>query len=117
MSSAFTLDESVYRGLVYIALSGEIDQSVSDTIHAVITDHLSTDATAGVVVDLGAVTFLATSGISALVKGHRLAAQKAELFRVLNAQGNVLRILDLTGVSAHLGLHEMTVGCDAAEMS
>lgn len=102
MSSPFSLDESVYQGLVYLTLAGEIDLSVADTIDAMIIRHLTTDATVGVVVDLAAVTFLDSTGISALLKGRRLADQVGALFHVIKAHGPVLRVLELAGVRAHL---------------
>ena len=117
MSYTFTLAESFYQGVVYLTLGGEIDLSVSDTLHTVIAGHLSTDATAGVVVDLERVTFLDSSGISALVRGRNLAEQHAVLFRVVNARDKVLEVLELTGLSEHLGLDEIPAGRDVAEMS
>jgi len=117
MPSIFTLAESVSQGVVYLTLGGEIDLSVSDTIRTVITGHLSTDATAGVVVDLDRVTFLDSSGISALVKGRNVADQHGVLFRVVNARDKVLEVLELTGLSEHLGLDEIPAGRDVAEMS
>jgi anti-anti-sigma factor len=51
-----------------------------------------------VLVDLSAVTFLDSSGISVLLKGRRVADERAVNYRVVGADGIVRKVLDLTGV-------------------
>jgi len=102
MSSPFTLEAFAFRGLVYLTLGGAIDRSTADMIDQAISGHLRTDVTAGVGIDLAAVTLLDSAGISALVAGRRLAEQAAVPYRVINAPTDVLRTLDLAATSPYL---------------
>jgi anti-sigma B factor antagonist len=99
MSSPFTLEAFAYQGLVYLTLGGAIDRSTSDLIDQAIIGHLRTDVTAGVVIDLAAVTFLDSAGISSLAAGRWLAEQAVVPYRVINAPAGVLRTLDLAAAS------------------
>ena len=65
-----------------------------------------TRETAEVVVDLSGVTFLDSSGISALVKQRRLADEHGKLMRISGAGGTVRDVLRLTGVWQHLGARD-----------
>jgi anti-anti-sigma factor len=51
-----------------------------------------------VVIDLAAVTFMDSGGISALVRGARAANVEGTTVEVRNAQAMVRRLLQLTGV-------------------
>ena len=59
-------------GATRIRPSGDVDMAVADRLQDVITAHLSNGAVR-VVVDLGDVTFLDSSGIRALLLAHRFA--------------------------------------------
>jgi anti-anti-sigma factor len=93
----FDVRTSAGRGRVTVALAGECDLSVRDDL----TDALLA-AVAGspvVAVDLGALTFLDSSGIHGLVTAYQLAQRSGVQLYVLNAPGVVADLLDLTGMA------------------
>lgn len=89
-------------GAVRLALAGEIDLSNVDALQAEVVAVLESGDATAVIVDLAGVTFLDSSGISALLKGRRVADGKGKGFRVEAARGMVREVLDITGVWEHL---------------
>ena len=81
-------------GDVDLATVGQLDQDIAAAVDA--------DQTTSIVVDLGEVAFLDSSGIASLLKGRRLADELGKPYRVTGATGIVREVLDLTGVWAHL---------------
>jgi anti-sigma B factor antagonist len=93
----FTIAESQHDGLIELALSGEIDLASVPAIRDRVSARLA-DSDAGIVIDLTEVTFIDSSGIGALITCQRMATAAARTYRVVNAQGRVADVLDLTGV-------------------
>src|SRR5262245_60169962 len=83
---------------VNVEAVGEVDLLTATELEQAIALALATPGATGVVVDLAGVTFLDSSGISALLKGRRLAEGATKTYRVGAAHGFVLQILELTGV-------------------
>jgi anti-anti-sigma factor len=80
-----------------VAAAGEIDVTNATRLRDAIVSALEAGAT-GCVVDLTAVTFLDSAGITALVRASRRAdASEAALRLAVTAQA-VLRVLDLVGL-------------------
>ncbi|MDT5038883.1 MAG: hypothetical protein QOE03_4068 [Micromonosporaceae bacterium] len=102
MEPLYTISESSHDGLVRLALEGEFDLSGAPTITDRVRAHLTADTTAGIVIDLSAVTFLDSSGINALLESRRLATESGRAFRASGARGPVAQVLDLTGVADYL---------------
>ena len=73
----------VSTGATRIRPSGDIDMAVADRLQHVLTSHLANGAVR-VVVDLGDVSFLDSSGIRALVIAHRFAKEHQRSLRVEN---------------------------------
>lgn len=99
MNTPFAIDESHYRGLIYLALRGDIDVSSIETIRDHVVDSAGRDTTTELVVDLAAVAFIDAVGVGLLVacRDHVEAAGVA--YRVINAQSWVRRMLDSAGVA------------------
>lgn len=53
-------------------------------------------------IDLTGVSFIDSAGISALLKGRRVAEEHGQTFVVTHASAAVRELLDMTGVWAHL---------------
>lgn len=53
-------------------------------------------------IDLTGVAFIDSAGISALLKGRRLAEEHGQTFVVTRASGLVRELLEMTGVWTHL---------------
>lgn len=85
-----------------LRVAGEIDLSNVDALQAEVATALEASDTGVVVVDLADVSFLDSSGISALLKGRRLADGAGKGFRVEGARGMVREVLTITGVWEHL---------------
>ena len=85
-----------------VVVSGEVDTATGPTVDKAIQEALTTDGVDTVRVDLSAVRFLDSSGISLLLKGRRVADDRAISYQVTDAHGTVLRVLQLSGVWDHL---------------
>jgi anti-sigma B factor antagonist len=89
-------------GVATVVVSGEVDVASGPTVAGAIREAVTADAVDTVLVDLSAVQFLDSSGIGLLLKGRRLADQRGVAYRVVGANGLILRVLELGGVWEHL---------------
>lgn len=87
---------------VTVSVAGEVDLSSSGAVERAIVEAVTGGQAARVVVDLTGVTFMDSSGISALLKGRRFADAHHVKFQVTGAQGTARQVLELTGVWEHL---------------
>ncbi|NUT95272.1 MAG: STAS domain-containing protein [Saccharothrix sp.] len=90
-----------------IRLVGEIDMTNAEAVHAELLGCLERTS-AGVVVDLTDVTFLASSGLSALVAARSEAERRGVGLAVAAAGRAVLRPLEATRVDTMLLIHATT---------
>jgi anti-sigma B factor antagonist len=102
--SNFSIDESSYRGLVYLILHGEIDLGCVATIRSAVARILETSDVTGLIIDLDDVTFIDSTGIGCLVGSRNEADRLAIPFAVINPRHRVRNTLDMVGVSTHLNL-------------
>jgi anti-sigma B factor antagonist len=91
---------SVGDGQAAVTLSGECDLSAREEFMAVLMG--AVDAAPLVLVDLGAVTFLDSSGVHALVTAYRAALDRGRRLNIVNASGMVAHVLAITGVGGLL---------------
>ncbi len=91
------------NGARVVRVSGEVDIST----HERLGEHLVNEADAGdfVVVDLSSCTFIDSSGIRALLLGHK-ASQNSGRFAIVATSPQVARVLELTGVDDAISLYE-----------
>lgn len=105
-------------GTVRLAVGGEIDIAtvgpLADAMTGIITGIITDHRPRRLVVDLAEVTFLDSSGVSALVAAWRLASASQIEFVVVNCHSNVLRVLEITGMAKALTLGETTGSPDQA---
>jgi anti-sigma B factor antagonist len=85
-----------------IIVAGEADLSSAPSVDAALEAAIAAANAGHVEVDLSQVTFLDSSGISALLRGRRMAEDNGVAFKVVGAHGLVLDVLELTGVWSHL---------------
>jgi anti-sigma B factor antagonist len=85
-----------------IALAGEIDLGSVDSLREAISNLVKSGTGGTVLVDLDRVSFLDSTGIAALVEGHRLADENNVTYRVVNPRGVVRRVLEMTDVLEYL---------------
>ncbi|MDG4824756.1 STAS domain-containing protein [Asanoa sp. WMMD1127] len=84
-------------GRTVVAVSGECDLTVRDQFTSVLVG--AVDQAAVVVVDLADLRFMDSSGVHGLVVGHHAARDKGRRLYVVNAAGEVARVLALTGLA------------------
>lgn len=94
------------NGVAVVVAAGEVDLASAEALEQETTAALVRADTTEVVVDLSGVTFLDSSGISALIKERRLADEHGKLMRISGAEGTVRDVLQLTGVWQHLRARE-----------
>ncbi|MCM0677834.1 STAS domain-containing protein [Micromonospora phytophila] len=83
-------------GRTVVRLAGECDLAARDELTSVLMA-----AVAGaniVVVDMGGLTFLDSTGIHGLVTAHHAARRAGGRLYLVNATGMVANVLDITGV-------------------
>ncbi len=88
-----TVDE---RGWLVLTVAGEIDLATAPQLAACLVDAADRD----VAVDLSAVTFLDSSGLSALVAGSRAVAAGGHVLRTFGERDTILRVLEISGLDA-----------------
>ena len=94
---------SIYRhhtgdGTLTVSVAGEVDLATSGMLTAAIREAVNGDHVAELIIDLGRVEFLDSTGITALIVGYRLAEKHGIGYRVTHPRRIVKRILDITGV-------------------
>jgi anti-sigma B factor antagonist len=95
---AATTSDEVDR--VRVALSGECDLEVREELTATLL--AAVDRSPIVVVDLGKLDFLDSSGVHGLITAHHAAKASGRKLFVVNPTGAVATVLDVTGVGALL---------------
>jgi len=86
-----------------VEVAGEVDIDTSPRMRRALDAALAVGGE--VVVDLGAVTFMDSSGLSALIAAQRRAAAAGVDFRLQHVPRAVLRLLEVTGMEALFGLN------------
>jgi anti-anti-sigma factor len=92
-------DDSTDRPRIRLVLAGEFDLAARDALEGALASALRAG---DVVVDMGEVTFLDCSGIGVLTRGLRQAWREGRGLQVVNADGSVRQMLELTGVAQEL---------------
>ncbi|MEV0716871.1 STAS domain-containing protein [Asanoa sp. NPDC050611] len=83
-----------------VSVSGECDLTVREQFTSVLVS--AVDEAAVVVVDLAGLRFMDSSGVHGLIVGYHAARDKRRRFYVVNAAGEVARVLELTGLDGLL---------------
>ncbi|HEY7173386.1 MAG TPA: STAS domain-containing protein [Micromonosporaceae bacterium] len=91
---------------VTVALAGELDLMTVGELDNALTDVASTKGVTDIVVDLADLSFTDSIGISALIRGRRLADQHGIHYAIVAATSVVRQVLDVTGVWDYLSAAE-----------
>lgn len=89
---------------VEIELRGEIDVDVSEALREQVLQAVRDAAGRPVVIDMTDVTFIDSSGLSALLAGLRLARGHGGAIRLVHVGPQIRRIFDVTGLDQQFGL-------------
>ena len=105
MNAAFAVHKhEAGDGVVRLAVSGEIDNDLSEALGTIIVNSAEQYGTDDLVIDLLRVSFLSAAGISALLNGRAAAVAHGRAYRVINARGIVRQALLAVGLESTLGL-------------
>lgn len=97
----FTVDLHREPHRVVIVIGGELDIATTPRLQAKI-DEAELSGASEIVVDLGAVSFIDSSGVNVLVQLHRRARAGAQQLLILPGPLQVQRVFTLTGLTATL---------------
>jgi anti-anti-sigma factor len=89
---------------VVVAVAGEVDTTTSGRFRAVLAGEFDAGCTR-LVLDLGALTFLDSSGLATLIQAHRHTVANGGWVRLAGPHGTVFRVLNLTGLAGHLPVY------------
>ena len=78
-----------------VALRGEVDMNVAPTLRGVL-ETLVADGDVHLVLDLAALAFIDSSGLSAFVAAHRAARAAGGDIRLRSARPNTMKVLETT---------------------
>jgi anti-sigma B factor antagonist len=90
----------VDSGRTVVRVTGDCDLAAREEMTLVLTAAVAQSPT--VVVDLARVDFLDSSGINALLAGHRTARQYGRDLYVVNAQDTIAKVMEVTGIAGML---------------
>ena len=85
-----------------LTVSGEVDIGIVHEIDAVVSVVAGWKETTDVVIDISRVTFIDSSGITALLRCRKELDEAGIGFNVIGAQGMPLNVLRITGVLPYL---------------
>lgn len=85
-------------GVTVLAVAGEIDMATAERMRTPLRERLLDSVTKLLVLDLSAVSFLASTGIAALVEAAHLAEERGTTFRLVVDTFPVRRALEVTNL-------------------
>ncbi|MGW4567055.1 STAS domain-containing protein [Streptomyces sp. NPDC004561] len=95
---------TVTDGIHVLTVTGEIDHQTGDTLGQALD--VSGTRRPRVVVDLGRVTFMDSSGLNILIAAHRTLTEAGGWLRLAEPGQSVQRILQLVGLDTVIDCHE-----------
>lgn len=84
-----------------VSLQGEVDLATAPELEAAL-EHARRGSARLVIVDLRAVNFLDSTGLSLLVRQEELAREASRRLIIVKGPPQVQQVFDVTGVSGHL---------------
>jgi len=102
--TSFAAQSSIEDGVHVVSLSGELDQATVPDLKATL-DPVAEEAEA-LLIDLERCEFIDSTGLATLVEASARIGERGGRFAVCCAGPAVLRLLEITGAAAGLGLEE-----------
>jgi anti-sigma B factor antagonist len=97
----FNVRPERYRDVYLITVTGELDLATYERLRDELERAEASEA-ARILLDLGGLTFIDSTGICVLVKAAQRSANDGARLRLLPASGKVHEVLELTGVMERL---------------
>ena len=82
---------------LHLVVTGEVEFGSCDVVVDAIEQALR-ERPVGLLVDVGGVSFMDSSGVGTLIRGLKRARALGVAFRVVEVRGRVARVLDVIGV-------------------
>lgn len=99
LETNFEVDVKPAAGGTIVTVTGELDVASSQTLE----QELATlQGAALIVVDLRGLTFIDSTGLGVLVRAHQLAREQSRHLALVPGDGQVQRLLSLTGLQNEL---------------
>ncbi|NDC82506.1 anti-sigma factor antagonist [bacterium] len=91
-------------------INGAVEFDIENQAHFVdVVNSVFEDGYVHLVVDMGFVSYIDSSGLWALFEGHKKAAQRGGRLVLLNPTKDVRRVLDITKMSAKIQIYSSQV--------
>lgn len=91
---------------VLAVVRGEVDADNRDELGAAVLD--DAEGASKVAMDLSGLTFIDSSGIGELLRINQVVTERGQEFEIVNPSEQVMRILEMTGLTAHFGLSQVS---------
>ena len=102
MASALVTQRTLDDGTVVVDLHGELDIAVNDAMREILVDTIKTRRPPRLVVNMRHVMFVDSTGMSALIAGHKAAEEAGVVYEVREIAPFIERQLHAAGVFDHL---------------
>jgi anti-sigma B factor antagonist len=99
----FEVAITAQSGRVVVEVSGDVDMLTAGRLRDGLTEAVRVAGAGPVIVDLGRVPFLDSSGVQALLDGYHTAMVAGGTLTVRGAHGTVARVLQIVGLDQMLG--------------
>ena len=103
VTASYTTDRD-RRGVVIVSVIGELDAYTAPKIRGGLRAALTDSTTRQLRVDMAGVSFLDSSGISALIRCQAEADERGVALVVVNPQPQPLKVLQIVGLTEFLGV-------------
>jgi len=101
----FAMERSRVAGAACVAVAGEVDVGTAPRLRDALVEAVADGEQ--VVVDLGAVTFMDSAGLAALVVAQRVAEARGVRLRLRGVPPRVLKLITVTGRHELLSLETL----------
>ena len=95
------IDERRHAGQITLALAGELDIEGGELLRTRL-DELRRTYRGGLVIDLGGLTFVSSTGIAVLVHAHSYAQADGWRLQLRQGPSEVRRVFEICGLLEHL---------------
>lgn len=99
-----------HAGVAVLAVEGEVDTLTAPPLERALGELLADPADTVLVVDMGDVTFLASSGLAVLIRAAHQAAERGLRLRLVAVSRAVRRPLEITGSDQLFDLYDDRAG-------
>jgi anti-sigma B factor antagonist len=99
--NAFTIDETAREGTVELALGGDLDMSATFALEPVL-DRVLADGPGELVLDLGEVDFVDSSGLGLLIATHERSGRAEVEMAITGAGPEIQRLFHVAGLDGVL---------------